>query len=111
MTKSRKCLWCHARFKPALRGAHAKYCCGSCRQRAYEKRKLRAAIECAVPLVPLQLLRKELGAPLDMALVKEALREILQEEGYIQPSNAPEPPKQRPLLRLVAKTGGEQNKK
>jgi hypothetical protein len=41
--RQRKCQWCREWFTPARRGRPARYCSPSCRQRAYERRRLEKA--------------------------------------------------------------------
>ena len=41
--RRRKCDWCREWFKPKPRGAPPRFCSQSCRQRAYEARRRKAA--------------------------------------------------------------------
>jgi hypothetical protein len=45
-----KCECCKAKFKRPARGRAPKYCSQSCRQRAYEKRKLQAEVAKEIPM-------------------------------------------------------------
>ncbi len=68
-----KCAHCKARFWRSSRGRPRIYCSQSCAQRAYEKRKLLAAID-AAPLRP--RLHKDIDRVVLEATVLEILRKL-----------------------------------
>jgi hypothetical protein len=93
--KSARCPLCKERFKLNSRGRPSRFCSRSCRQRAYEQRKLSRPH-------PIQLLEQDIATARVRDAIREIVREILVQAGINLP---PPPTKQgpRPPLRLVDK--------
>jgi hypothetical protein len=75
LRRRKKCVWCRRWFKPAARGPVATYCSASCRQQAYQRRRLEKAQQDRISTALAKDLRE--AKQLDL---KRALRKIEQLE-------------------------------
>src|SRR5215470_18734402 len=88
--KSARCPICKERFKLNSRGRPARFCSRSCRQRAYEQRKLSRPH-------PIELLARDIATARVQAVIRQIVREILLEAGF---DLGPPPTKPKALGRL-----------
>lgn len=108
MTKTvtkRTCAHCKARFRPTGKGRPPRYCSASCRQRAYEQRRIARLVE---QQLPVRLLEADMGDMRLRALVREEVEKVL---GPAPSATRSRPSKReaKPNLRLIkGEDGGEQ---
>jgi hypothetical protein len=109
-----KCGWCGRRFKPKAIGRRPLYCCVSCRQRAYEKRRwapYTASDALARDLLPpaaRQAMVEDIRREYMLELVKNGtvpLVDTAQIDGVLDKVPAPE------RMRLLGKIEGECRKR
>jgi hypothetical protein len=90
-----RCRWCKTRMKVAPCGRLPIFCCQTCRQRDYERRKWSRphAVE---------LLAKDLATVRVRGILWREIGAVLQQLGITdKPPPLPQPPRKRPALRLV----------
>jgi hypothetical protein len=107
VTKKRaktQCLWCRERITPQARGRTPRYCSASCRQRAYEARKLKLVYEQSH-----SGLLKRLNADLDHAKLRMMVHRILVDIGLIRPEPL-RPMRHKPHLTVVQEDSDELNR-
>ena len=98
-----KCGWCGTKFVPNPRGRTPRYCKPSCRQRAYEGRRLKL-VQDRYRMTPLDRLRRDLA----VVELKDIVHKILVDARLVRPK--PPPPRRRkPWLKVVQDEPGDDN--
>jgi hypothetical protein len=93
--KTLRCQWCKTKLKVAPRGRLPVFCCQTCRQRAYERRKWSRphAVEA---------LAKDIATARVRGAIRQEIWMALRELGLTtEPEPPPRSPGSRPALRLV----------
>jgi sigma54-dependent transcription regulator len=76
-----RCSWCSTRFVPKTRGRRPKFCSASCRQRAYEGRRLKVVRDRHEPSL-YNLLKQDVAE----VRLKTLVYKILVEAGVVSPT-------------------------
>jgi hypothetical protein len=93
-----RCQWCKAKMKVALSGRLPAFCCQTCRQRAYERRKWSRphAVEA---------LAKDIATARVRTVIRQEIWAALRELGLVDAAEPPsQSPSRRPALRLVKRS-------
>jgi hypothetical protein len=96
--KTLRCLWCKTKMEVRPSGRLPVFCCQTCRQRAYERRKWKRphAVEALADDIATARVRDVIRHEIWMAL---------RELGLIdEPEPPPQSPRPRPMLRLVKRS-------
>lgn len=75
-----KCKWCRKRFRRQKRGRRPLYCCASCRQRAYERRRLEKEF---AQLIPMRLLHADIESVQNRDSIRAVVVDVLRELGFL----------------------------
>ena len=97
MTKAlTKCKQCKRKFRPKAKGRRPLYCSDSCRQRAYERRRIEKEI---AQRIPMRLLGGDMEGIKTRDGVTRAVVDVLRELGLIATPSFPT--KRGPKLRVI----------
>ncbi len=91
-----KCKQCKRKFRPKAKGRRPLYCSDSCRQRAYERRRIEKEI---AQRIPMRLLGGDMEGIKTRDGVRKAIVDVLRELGLI--ARPPDQPKRGPKLRVI----------
>ena len=96
VTKQRfKCAHCKRRFSRLRKGRPARYCSPSCRQRAYEARKIEREVSTRLPV---RLLQGDLDGIRSRDAFKRAVISVLVELGLMPSESKPTRIRSKPRL-------------